>query len=145
MSDRDIPSTSFGGVPIRILWPETSLSMPDWQPVSLRNTRHIPGSNRNVTQTLGLGQSTLTHRIWLDTLDDYRALEARLQTTGALVLVAEMTTIADTYVDIHGEGHIQIDDVLLADLTDKQIFPDDGGPRVEVTAVFEKSFTEGES
>lgn len=138
MSDRDIPSTSFGGVPIRILWPETSLSMPDWEIAPVSNTRHIPGSNRNTTQLLGLGPSVLTHRLWLDTRDDYRALEALVQTTGSLVLFAEMTTAEETYLDIHGEGHAQFDDVLLKSLSGKEVFPDG---TVETTAVFEKSFT----
>lgn len=137
MSDRDIPSTSFGGVPIRIMWPDTSLSMPDWEPQPISNTRHIPGSNRNITQTLGLGPHRVTHRLWLDTHDDYRDLEALLQTEGTLVLFAEMTTAAGTHVDIHGEGHLQITSVLLASLSDRALFPDG---TVEVTAVFEKSF-----
>lgn len=135
MSDRDIPLTRFGSIGIRILWPDNSLSMPDWSFEAISNTRHIPGSNRNVTQLLGKGPQTLTYRLWLDTRRDLLDLKERVQETDTLVLFAQMTSAPDEYVDIHGEGYVEIADVLLLNIGQPQIFPDG---TVEVDATFQR-------
>lgn len=137
MDDLDITHTRFGSVPIRIMWPDGSLSMPDFGSESITNTRHVPGSDRNITQMLGKGPKTVTYRLELDTRADFRALEAKVQETDTLVLFAQMTAESGTYVDIHGEGYLEIANVTLISLgATPQIYPDG---TVEIDATFQRA------
>ena len=137
MSDRlDLSYTRFGSVHFGILWPDNSLSMPDWGFESISTTRHVPGSNRNVTQLLGKGPQRVTYRLSFDSVADYRDLKERVQEIDTLVLFAAMTSAPDDYVDLHGEGYIELADVLLLELDQQpQIFPDG---TVEASATFQR-------
>lgn len=137
LDDRDVPLTRFASHAIRILWPEGSLSMPDWSFESISNTRHIPGSNRNVTQLLGKGPQTITYRLWLDSRADLESLKGSVQNTGTLVLFAAMTSATEATVDIHGELYVEIPDVTLMSLGVPELFPDG---TVEVDAVFQRAY-----
>jgi hypothetical protein len=143
--DLDIPLTRFGDVPFRVVWPDTSLTMPDWSQESYTVSRNVVGSDRTIVQTLGKGPQVVTHRLWLDSFSDYRALQAKVQRVDTLVLFADMTSAAGTnaiYVDIHGEGFVFISSVTLMSLSTGQIFRDgDGAFYVETDAVFQRVTT----
>lgn len=110
--------------------------MPDWGFASHHTTRHVPGSNRNVTQLLGKGVQTVTYRLSLETRQDLVDLKERVQETDTLVLYAAMTSTPDTYVDLHGSGYVEIANVLLLSLGTPEIFPDG---TVEVDATFQRN------
>lgn len=134
--DRDVPITRFGGVPFEIQWPDGAEAlMPDWSFEVYRVVRHIPGSNRNITQTLGKGPQTLTLRLELASRADLINLKELVQETDTLVLFAAMTSAPDTYQDTHGEGYVFIDDVLLDTLGQPSVFLDG---TVEVDATFQR-------
>jgi hypothetical protein len=136
MSDLDLHHTRFGAIRFGVLWPEGSASMPDWGFEAHTTTRHVPGSNRNVTQTLGKGPQTVTHRLCFETVADFRAFKERVLETDTLVLYAAMTSAPDEHVDLHGEGYVEIADVLLLDLDRRpQVFPDG---TVEADATFQR-------
>lgn len=131
--DRDIPITRFGDVAFDILWPDgADASMPDWMFDSFSTTRHIPGSNRNITQTLGKGPQTITYRLELASRTDLLNLKERVLETDTLVLFAAMTSAPDVYRDSQGEGYVFIADVLLLSLGQPVIFVD-GIVEVDVT------------
>lgn len=140
MSDRLAPRTRFGSVPFEVQWPgSTDAGMPDWQFSSERNTRHVPGSNRNITQYLGKGPQTLTLRLELASKDDLLSLKELVQETDTLVLFASMTSAPATYVDLHGEGYVEIANVDLIELGQPVIYLDDDRYTVEVDATFQRS------
>lgn len=134
--DRDVPITRFGGVPFEIQWPDGAEAlMPDWTFEVYRVVRHIPGSNRNITQTLGKGPQTVTYRLELATRADLLDLKERVLETDTLVLYAAMTSATDNYQDVHGEGYVFIEDVELSGLGQPSIFLDG---TVEVDATFQR-------
>jgi hypothetical protein len=79
--------------------------------------RHVPGSNRNIVQLLGIGPETITYRVFLESRDDFRALLALRQTTATLTVAANGTVVDGTYESIHGVGYLHIADVTLLDVT----------------------------
>jgi hypothetical protein len=85
--------TGYGTVRFGILRePDTGI-VPDFASQALMVSRHVPGRNRSVTQDLGMGPSTVTYPLWLDTRQDYAALMA-LQgaTLRTLTLVERVTS-----------------------------------------------------
>jgi hypothetical protein len=137
--ERDIPITRFGSIPFGILWPDGELAMLDWQFQSFKTVRHVPGSNRNITQNLGKGPQTITYRLWIESMTDLLNLKERVLETDTLVLFASMTSAPDTYRDVHGEGYVYLDDVELTDLGQPSIFRDgDGNLVIEVDATFQR-------
>lgn len=137
MTERDTPRTRFGAVPFEVLWGSDALQMPDWTFDSLYSTRHVPGSNRNVTQLLGKGPQRLTLTLELASAADLRALKARVQEVDTLVLDAAMTSATDTTVDIHGEGYVEVANAVLLSLSDPWIGLDG---LVQVTATFQRGW-----
>jgi hypothetical protein len=117
LSERAAPYTGFGGVLFGILADDATGSLPEWQSSVVRSTRHVPGSNRAVTQLMGIGPEMVTYRVFCDAREDYRALLALRQTTGTLTVVANGTVAEGDYEAIHGVGYLLIADVTLLDVT----------------------------
>ena len=136
MADRDVPISRFGDIAFDILWPEgADAAMPDWEFSTYKTVRHVPGSNRNVTQTLGKGPQTITLRLELESVADLRDLKERVLETDTLVLFAAMTSAPDDYHDRGGEGYVEIADVLLIEMGQPSIFNDG---ICEVDATFQR-------
>lgn len=77
-------ASSFGGTNIRIeLGPDGSA--PTWVRQGYTATRHVPGSDTDVTQVFGLGSKTLQARLWVNSTE-WAALEPKLLTTGTLIV-----------------------------------------------------------
>jgi hypothetical protein len=145
MSDSlDLPVTRFGAVPFEVMWPDggADAAMPDWSQEAYTLSRHVPGSDRTIVQTLGKGPLTVTYRLWLESVGDYRALQAKVQRIDVLVLFAGMTSAGSTYVgevtyvDVRGEGYVFINAVNLFSLGQPSIFVDG---TVEVDATFQRN------
>lgn len=141
--DLDLPVTRFGSVPFRVIWPDGQLTMPDWSQESYAVSRHVVGGDRTIVQTLGKGPLIVTHRLWLDSFDDFRALQAQVQRIDTLVLFADMTSAGGayvTYVDVRGTGFVSITGVTLMALGAPQVFRDgDGAFYVETDATFQRA------
>ena len=137
MTERDTPRTRFGAVPFEVLWGSDALQMPDWTFDSLYSTRHVPGSNRNVTQLLGKGPQRLTVTLELASVADLRTLKTRVQEVDTLVLYAPMTSATEATVDIHGEGYVEVANAVLLSLSDPWIGLDG---LVQVTATFQRGW-----
>jgi hypothetical protein len=89
----------------------------------------------NVAQVLGKGPQTITLRLELASASDLRDLKERVLETDTLVLFAAMTSAPDVYADRHGEGYVEIANVLLSDLGQPLIFVDGV---CEVDATFQR-------
>jgi hypothetical protein len=115
LSTRGAPYTGFGDVLFGILSEQNRVA--EWASEGVRSTRHVSGSNRNVTQLLGIGPQTVTYRVYLESHADYRALLALRQTTATLTVAARITTATGEYEDIHGMGYLHLANVTLLDVT----------------------------
>ena len=138
MAEHDTPRTRFGAIPFSIYWGSDALQMPDWTFDSLYSTRHVPGSNRNVTQLLGKGPQRLTVTLELASVADLRTLKTRVQEVDTLVLYAPMTSATEATVDIHGDAYVQLDGVVLLSLGQPFIGLDG---IVQVEAVFQRGWS----
>lgn len=117
LSTRGAPYTGFGSVLFGIRANDETGDLPEWASQGVLATRHVPGSNRNITQLLGMGPQTVTYRVFCETRGDYRALLALRQTTATLTVVANGTVAEGEYESIHGMGYLRIADVTLLDVT----------------------------
>lgn len=78
-------ASSFAGVNIRVELETTTASGPTWERPGYTTTRHIPASNDDVIQVLGLGHGVLTVRLLVDPTE-WLSLSGELLETGALVI-----------------------------------------------------------
>lgn len=108
---------SSGGtiVAFGILWPEGAAFITDWQ----RESRYVvlPGVGVTETQLFGMGPRTVTHRLFFETADDFRDLDALVQQSGTLTVFHKVHTapVADADIHaIHGKQYADVDCVLLS-------------------------------
>lgn len=107
MGDPTMPFTGFGTRPggtwvaFGIERDDASNALPEWNAPLAVVTRHVPGGDRNVTQLLGKGPSTVTYRVWLDAVADYQTLVSLVGTT------ATLTTVQNT-TGAPGSGHYEL-------------------------------------
>lgn len=128
--------TGFGGTHFGILWGNDPMSMPGWQQGSFAETKHVPGSDVNITQLLGLGEAAATYRLFFEDKREFNAFMALRQTTGTLTLFAAMCEfdVPQWETVYFGKTYIDIPDVLLFTTSDER--PGVDGT-VEVTATFQ--------
>lgn len=115
--------TGFEGVTFRVM-ADGSGVYPDWAHPPIRPTFHIPNSNRTVVQHMGRGEATLTLRVEIDSMDEYRDLCALQGTTGTLTLLAGFTRAvgSDPY-HLDGRDYEDLDSVELVDIGRVAIAP----------------------
>ena len=100
----------FGDIPFRV---RVTNGWPEWEGDTILVTRHIPGSNVNITQNMGKGPERVTYELMLASATDLRALRALVGTENTLTLVGDAASIEGTTV-VFGTGTYQrIDNVLL--------------------------------
>lgn len=117
-----------------LLWGDAFL-MTDWA----RESRWVDldGANLTVTQLLGIKPRRVSYQIFLETVAEYRTLDALVQQTGTLTLVHDGHTVTVANVDqewIYDQMYDHIPSVTLLSLTSMGVAPDG---TVEATATFQ--------
>lgn len=72
----------------------------------------IPGSNRTITQHMGLGPYKVAYELKLASLDDYRALQLLQGSEGTLTLFPDTAGLPTTTVIIAGQRYERVTAVL---------------------------------
>lgn len=128
--------TGFGGTHFGILWGDDPMTMPGWQQESHAETKHVPGGNVNITQLLGLGETTITYRLLFEDKSEFNAFLALRQSTGTLTVFAAMCEfdVPEWETVYFGKAYTEIPSVLLLATSDERIAIDG---TVEVTATFQ--------
>lgn len=123
------------------------LRMPGWSQDNISVTRHIPGSNRNVTFQMGRGPMTIAYRVHLATETDHAALQALVGDEGVLLVPKRICELPQTdpdangvravsEVDYFGRIYKRITEVKLMDAGSPQVGQDG---TVETTLSFQRN------
>lgn len=78
-------ASSFGSINIRVELDAATASGPQFERQSYVTTRHIPGSNSDVTQVMGYGTGVITLSLLVDATE-WTALQSALLTTATLTI-----------------------------------------------------------
>lgn len=125
----------FGDANFGILWDSSDpYGMPGWEQSGQSETRHVPGSDTNITQLLGLGPLAISYRLFFQATADFEAFMASRQGTGTLTVYAAMCELNVPEVVLFGSVYKQIPDVLLIDVSAVSLRVDGA---VECTATFQ--------
>jgi hypothetical protein len=108
--------TGFGPLKFGVLWGSDGSGMPGWSQESFTSTVHIPGSDRNETFLLGSGPLTITYRLVLASVADYRELVSMKQTQDMLTLYTSMCELGGREVVHFGTTYTELDAVTLLDV-----------------------------
>lgn len=108
------PMTQFGGCEFQIVHDDTRL--PIWSQESHSVTRHVPGSNVNVTQLLGLGPMTIKYTVECENQERYAALAAAVQTTASLRVPTTIAEDIGAEEDWFGDVYTEYEGVTLMEL-----------------------------
>lgn len=133
----DLPldtACGFGGVTFGVLADTDTGTVGDWTRTPVTRTRVFPGGAGASTQVIHPGVYTATYRLLIESLADYRALQALQQTVGTLTLVEEATSMPGDVDWIFDHGYVRIADVMLMELRNP-IVQVDG--QVEVDALWQ--------
>lgn len=130
------PVTGFGDAKFRVMRGGRG-ELPDWAIRLNRVTDRIPGSNRSVTQILGVEPAVLTLPVEFDDRDHYRRCLALLGKTDTLTLLAGFTSAEGDREYLHGREYEHFANTLL-DEVDRQAFMVDGS--INATLVFRRGF-----
>lgn len=133
-------STPGDFVEFSILWDGDPASMPGWDQPNFAAEFHMPGSNVNVIQLLGLGPLTRSFTVLCENATAYEYLAGLQQTTGTLRVPAAMNRLkVATEVDYFGAMVADIPDVTLTGLTGELDWTD--GPVTALASFWRSSRT----
>lgn len=128
------PICGFGDVKFHILWTGSVNGMQGWEQEGFGSTRHVPGSNTNVSFLTGMGPLTITYRLFFETLAEHQSFMVFLQTTDTLTVFGKGSELVGREVVWFGEVYKEYDDVLLTYVGNATVSPDG---TVECDATFQ--------
>lgn len=78
-------ASTFGSTNIRVELDPATGAAPEWQRQAYLSTRHVPGSDGDVTQVTGMGNSTVTLALWLSS-SEWSTLQGQMLEEATLTL-----------------------------------------------------------
>lgn len=111
--------------------------LPDWEVEPIVSSRHIPGSYTTIVQYHGMGPATVTYRLELDSVEEYRKLVARIMTMVTLTTLGNHASVRGRIEYRLGHVYEHLDNTLLAGIRNVT-FAVDGFVEADVT--FQRAF-----
>lgn len=107
----------------------------DWTFDVPASTRHIPGSNRSVRQSMGIGAAEITLQVTVYGIDQWQRLLAKLDTTGTLRLIAHMQSLRGTVRKIQPHMYEDLTGCVLINISTPVWYPDQ---EIEAAITFQR-------